>query len=91
MSYTKGPWFVEEYFDSSHGRFLFDVRSENSVVVGPEGIWDSEDLDRANARLIAAAPELLEALLSIFDINSPVEIGNEMGLKAIAKALGEPL
>lgn len=56
-SHTPGPWYLEEFQhgptqikDQTQNRVLADVRQWN----GGQG--------KANARLIAAAPELLEAL-----------------------------
>lgn len=57
--HTPGPWF---YDDSLKGRLV--INSERaSVAVIP--YLDAEAI--ANARLIAAAPELLEALKDMVD------------------------
>ena len=52
---TKGPWFVDE-----DGDVGCEVRSD--LVAGVAGCEPSAE-DLANAKLIAAAPELLEACL----------------------------
>ncbi len=60
MSHTSGPWKIVKYTDSR----VIDQRR----IVGPNGwivddVWGSTlDESEANLRLIAAAPELLEAL-----------------------------
>lgn len=54
---TTGRWFVDNDGDVSS-----DERCE--IVAGVAGCEPSEE-DKANARLIAAAPELLEACLRI--------------------------
>lgn len=50
---TKGVWSVEKYEKDSQGRACYRV----STYIRP----NNEELE-SNARLIAAAPELLEAL-----------------------------
>lgn len=64
MTHTPGPWKVCN-FDKS---VSCTIDSFNGVVVaeplGPEGPWGSVKAEHeANANLIAAAPELLEALM----------------------------
>jgi len=63
MSYTKGPWAVlPEESDKPYIRIrgtLLGRRFKVANVCAPE--WDIDE-SRANARLIAAAPELAEAL-----------------------------
>ena len=61
--YTPGPWWVEigdEDGDYSH--IWPTIHSESREIVGTEGLYGDLEEDKANARLIAAAPELLEAL-----------------------------
>jgi hypothetical protein len=53
--HTAGPW--RAYESSDDGWFNIEAESDGSDVVGCEGC-----ANEANARLIAAAPELLEAL-----------------------------
>jgi len=54
MSHTHGPW---EVFDSHTGIYILDS-AEQAAVCRLEWCLEAE----ANARLIAAAPELLAAL-----------------------------
>ena len=76
-AHTKGPWRVEEYIlpsrDNSPGDVSYQIVADREGYSAPRGIaatdlqpgdddtgWLAED--EANARLIASAPRLLEAL-----------------------------
>ena len=69
MSHTPGPWRIQEQIDketgmvhlSGHGWIGFA-----GVVVEMDGGIPSKK-GRANARLIAAAPELLEACKALYN------------------------
>ncbi len=84
--HTPGPWDVESDGTS--------VAMANQVcVVAPSPDWADNDTTKANARLIAAAPELLEALsivsrwLPAGDIARPDQIAIRDTVRAaIAKA-----
>ena len=81
MSYTKGPWFNKGYEIQANGC---------SVEIAKVTVFNQ---GKANANLMAAAPELLEALQDCLD-----SLGNEFNLPedvqdaarfVIAKAKGE--
>ena len=61
MSYTKGPWLLEENKINgtinivSESRYFIISSTIDSDVIG-------ERIDKANLKLIAASPDLLEAL-----------------------------
>lgn len=59
--HTAGPWKIKGFFiTAQHGN------RENSVVADIDRhAWLSEGEAQANARLIASAPELLEALKEV--------------------------
>lgn len=64
MTYTSGPWHVVPYGDGDSLVICSDEAGDwriafMATMIGPEEI---DGPIRANARLIAAAPELLEAL-----------------------------
>lgn len=96
--HTPGPWTVNPHFN--HGA---EVRSLASVawcsVASTHGASSSQSIDaaeaRANARLIAAAPDLLEALEEAIRDHDDFEDGRLSGntvatmYAAIAKAKGE--
>lgn len=90
MSYTKGPWFVT-------GRMTLYVEAridggliQEVAAVGPT-LADSGygETQQANARLIASAPCLLEALERLVDSVDPESTGWPEAIAAIAKAKGE--
>jgi hypothetical protein len=73
MKFTKGPWI----FDS--GCFYSPVQMDETGMTSElpiaEMLGGREEDYEANARLIAAAPELLEALIAITS-NSHINLGD---------------
>ena len=87
-TFTKGPWKV-----SAH---ITQVHSEQCGRIATLERFTEESTTRANARLIAAAPELFEALKAIYEIDVPdaewsptLEKCFGVALDAIAKVEGE--
>jgi len=59
--FTKGPWFAEQIIERDD--VFLDICAEDSSVVSDVGVnGATEEQRRANAALIASAPELYEAL-----------------------------
>lgn len=95
--HTPGPWFLAEKVEGKHTvTNLRRIRSEregmeHGAVCEVYGIADGSEA-HANARLIAAAPELLEALEYVLNtcpaINSQAEEAHQQARAAIAKATG---
>lgn len=90
---TPGPWEVED------NGYFYDINAVRGTVgnVCSSASWFDNDEHRgpvamANAQLIAAAPELLEALEMLVVFTTPTK-RNATALSkayaAIAKALGE--
>lgn len=98
QSHTPGPWFTfEDNNWHDHKRWFVGSDADDNHVVAAAGIKSE-----ANARLIAAAPELLEALqkariqLHTYYIGTvkayeqrEIELGLDKIDAAIAKAKGE--
>jgi hypothetical protein len=89
--HTPGPWQIKRHFDPGY-KFI----SAQKHTALAQVVWCMEDEDRspeceANAHLIAAAPELLEALEKVFTVmNDDMPVGlRKVWYEAIAKARGE--
>ena len=99
-AHTPGPWVASGNVNSGDGVFSFDVRGDvlgkRHLVVcsGYGGLSDafaSAEHGPGNAHLIAAAPELLAALVELVDLEGPLPGNNAWHAKAtaaIAKAKG---
>lgn len=96
--HTPGPWSAKRqngHLRASSRLHIFD--SQFRVVTVMSGSMKNACSYEANARLIAAAPELLEALKScaavcagqVFNKKGLIE-SLELARAAIAKATGEP-
>lgn len=93
--HTPGPWRIE-VGDADGARALQwpTIQSESREIVGTEGFYGDIEEDIANARLAAAAPELLEALetlVAMDDCGMGVtgwDHGFNKARAAIAKATG---
>jgi hypothetical protein len=100
-SFTPGPWFVFDgaHLDNGPGAFCIGDAPESAManILCSRHQWPEKEHEmRANARLIAAAPELLQALQAIValdDGDSPdlwhFDAEFKAGIEAIAKATGE--
>ena len=80
MKHTPGPWTVDKYY--RHDKEIFIL--EPSVSVNYDDV-DHEEQE-ANARLIAAAPELLEVLKEAFDMIDGVLLTDVFGGEWFEKA-----
>ena len=82
LKYTPGPWNARKGAGWIVVREHAVARREAAIVVGmtpsislvsdPTSPWFEEGESEANARLIAAAPDLLEALKALVDISKPM-------------------
>lgn len=61
MQFDKERWEVDEVADNWTERSLFNVVGADSkeTVIGTEGLFDSEDVDRERAKLFSISRELL--------------------------------
>lgn len=84
--HTKGPWQISPYTETSVqganiNRHICSTGGPQ-IMAGKDGSTDWLGENEANARLIAAAPEMLEALKSVGDLFD----GLEFEVDAIAAA-----
>jgi hypothetical protein len=94
--HTAGPWFADKLEDRAAFN-IFPAGATHALltVAGPahDGAHPYAQAAEANARLIAAAPDLLEALLHAVDWLNAAGIAETMPVQqqaraAIAKATG---
>ena len=91
--HTPGPWIVKrspfEVYNVDHGALTHEICSGNLMIAALYA-----DEDGPDARLISAAPDLLEVLDHILEmqLRGFIYLGDEVNAKAraaIAKARGE--
>ncbi len=90
--FTPGPWYWSDRFEASARRETWSLLGENGYgILSCDGAANSPQglHDQANARLIAAAPDLLEALSQDFHADSCGCTRCLIKHKALAKARGE--
>ena len=92
--FTKGPWRASEVEGPEESRWFiqFDGWLKNSTIAAMNGFCAAYSNAEADARLIAAAPELYEALAHQIYRNhgySEVCDGCKAGSLALKKARGE--
>ena len=85
MKHSKGPWFTSETSET-YQSFGFGYRIENTesktYLASVNGVTENETC-KANAKLIAASPELLENLIRCVD---RLEENGMGGMSAVARA-----
>jgi hypothetical protein len=86
LKHTKGEWTASNV---DEGEQMWSIRtdekqpdSDNTIC----GIWDNSPTAEANAKLIAAAPDLLEALIEVVRISDRKHDAWDKAKAAIKKA-----
>jgi|GraSoiStandDraft_51_1057287.scaffolds.fasta_scaffold1412965_2 hypothetical protein len=87
LKYEPAPWEVNDQRDSSWMNNAMYIGSANTGLIIARVYTDKGD-EEANARLIAAAPELLEALKAVVSVADRATVEFDMARAAIAKATG---
>jgi len=91
MNYTKGEWKIL-HVPEAHQPFLIGIGLDDNHPVATVTKTHFPDEAKANAQLLASAPDMYEALkeiLSIIHYNEPLAKANTIIYKAIAKAEGK--
>ena len=74
MKHTPGPWKIDWYICRDAGKELWRVPRSIGPACVDHNHWARNHIavDEADARLIAAAPDLLEALKSLVNSTAPI-------------------
>jgi hypothetical protein len=94
--HTPGPWNI----GTKNGARVWSENGETLIADADASESLRKEIKKANARLIAAAPDLLEALTKLLDMNERCDAGfaphvelrfaiRDMARAAITKATGE--
>ena len=59
--HTPGPWYAESGHEQRNGQLYWQVTDGNDAIMQNQFCW-CQGSQEANARIIAAAPDLLDAL-----------------------------
>ena len=94
IKYTPGPWYWDDRYPASEGRKTWSlIGADGYGILSCDGEENSPQglNDHANGRLIAAAPDLLEALVrlnSLFTVGVDARLDDALSSarEAIAKA-----
>lgn len=92
MKHTPGKWIYEYYRDSPQNMYSFFIENEDGFCIVDVLDNGTDEMCKANAQLIAAAPDLLEACNAVrkyFKIRRLGSVADQMVVilsKAIAKA-----
>jgi hypothetical protein len=94
MTHTPGPWKVYEIAPDDPKWEAFEIWNEKAsakMIANGAGYASMRVFGRANAHLVAAAPDLLKALESFVDMASTDDVNAiiEQATAAIAKARGK--
>ena len=82
--YTPGPWHIKTSTSGNYFAYSNEACRTDDRIAGVSGTFPDSDTAQANARLIAKAPELVEALR---DLLESVSLESDFGVNASAKRL----
>lgn len=71
--HSEGPWRVTSHYKAGRGEKWNDIINQDRRIIATirTYAWSSAGECESNAKLIAAAPELLEALRELNDFAAP--------------------
>jgi hypothetical protein len=90
MKHTPGPWEIDWYICREGDEELWRVPRSIGPAMVDHNHWarDHINVDKADAYLIAAAPELLEALKGVLRVADRATDEFDAARAAVAKATG---
>ncbi len=88
-SYTKGEWYLQEYTDAYTNIVRCNNGKHETIFIASTP-QSSLPEARANAKLMSAAPDLLEALQEVIAISDRDHVAWFKAKAAIEKAIGNP-
>jgi hypothetical protein len=89
MAHTKGPWEVSQGHPDVRITDIVQENADWSLTIIAQDYVPLEE-HQANTRLVAAAPELLEALEGVLRVADRKTVEFDCARAAIAKARGTP-
>ena len=89
MSYTPGPWMINGKDEIIKGYEITDTVSSQAHDGDEASEYIATAYDMHNARLIAAAPEMLEALIALCSDKHTLEMAVGQGIDIIEKSTGK--
>ncbi len=87
MSYTKGQWYLQKYTDAYTNIIRCNNGKHETIFIASTSQSTLPET-RANAKLMAAAPDLLEALQEVVRISDRNHVAWVKAKAAIEKAIG---
>jgi hypothetical protein len=68
FKHTKGKWHFRTGMSDNYSEIIGDIGTNKVIAVTPKDCFVNQTEAEANGRLIAAAPDLLEALSELFSL-----------------------
>lgn len=72
MKHTPGKWHFRTGMSDNFCEIIGDYGTNKTIAVAPKDCFVEDEEAEANGRIIAAAPELLEALTYLVEKVSPI-------------------
>lgn len=86
QGHTPGPWFVME---SGSCKGMSDIRGEGKVLVS--GMWTDTEEFAANARLLAAAPDLFDGACDFIAYEEAADRGDDLAMLSLFNSASQKL
>ena len=77
MKFTPGPWMICPNTKSKLK--IINKSPFGGIIAEASNWWADTETAKANAQLISSAPDLLDALYSILNVEGAARIGSESG------------